>query len=144
MDLLIKVTARNVEPANPGAPIGPVRGGAVVNYVITGIPPQVETAAVINSVRQTAIYLPRGPYLIPWELIGPGKVVTADKLGGEVDLVGVTEAAEILGWDKRRVSTYQARGSFPEPVARISAGSIWLRSQIEDYRGRHDTAQKEE
>ena len=32
-------------------------------------------------------------------------------------LVGVSEAAAILGWDRRRVATYVSRGAFPEPVA---------------------------
>ena len=31
-------------------------------------------------------------------------------------VVGVAEAAEIMGWDKRRVVTYIDRGSFPEPL----------------------------
>lgn len=49
-------------------------------------------------------------------------------------LVGVSEAAEILGWDKRRVSTYINRGVFPEPIQRLASGPIWTKKQIEDYR----------
>ena len=48
-------------------------------------------------------------------------------------LVGVAEAARLLGWDKRRVATYISRGSFPEPVAELASGRIWLRSEIEAY-----------
>ncbi|MGZ4138150.1 MAG: hypothetical protein ACXVPX_11345, partial [Actinomycetota bacterium] len=33
----------------------------------------------------------------------------------EPAIVGVAEAAAILGWDKRRVATYVERGSFPAP-----------------------------
>jgi SAM-dependent methyltransferase len=40
-------------------------------------------------------------------------------------LVGVAEAARLLGWDKRRVSTYVRRGSFPEPVASLAGGRVW-------------------
>ena len=49
-------------------------------------------------------------------------------------LVGVKEAAEILGWDPRRVATYRSRGSFPAPVAELAMGPVWLRRQIEEYK----------
>jgi hypothetical protein len=56
-------------------------------------------------------------------------------------LAGVAEAAEILGWDKRRVITYLNRGSFPEPLTALASGRIWLREDIEafarDWRERH-------
>lgn len=48
-------------------------------------------------------------------------------------VVGVAEAAEILGWDKRRVVTYIDRGSFPEPITALASGRIWLREDVEDY-----------
>lgn len=50
------------------------------------------------------------------------------------DLVGVAEAAGILGWDKRRVITYVDRGSFPEPVAHLAGGRVWARVDIEAFR----------
>lgn len=50
------------------------------------------------------------------------------------DLVGVAEAATILGWDKRRVVTYVDRGSFPEPVARLAGGRVWARADVEAFR----------
>ena len=61
--------------------------------------------------------------------------------GDDVDLVvevipsvvGVAEAAEIMGWDKRRVITYIDRGSFPEPITSLASGRIWLREDVEDY-----------
>jgi len=49
------------------------------------------------------------------------------------ELAGVAEAAEILGWDKRRVFTYISRGSFPEPVAMLASGRVWRRRDIERY-----------
>jgi hypothetical protein len=48
-------------------------------------------------------------------------------------LVGVAEAAAILGWDKRRVITYVDRGRFPLPVERLAGGRIWRRNDIEAY-----------
>lgn len=49
------------------------------------------------------------------------------------DVVGVAEAAEIMGWDKRRVVTYIDRGSFPEPITALASGRIWLREDVEAY-----------
>jgi len=51
-------------------------------------------------------------------------------------LVGYAEAAEILGWDKRRVGVYIQRGAFPEPIQRLASGPVWTRKQIEDYKHR--------
>jgi predicted DNA-binding transcriptional regulator AlpA len=48
-------------------------------------------------------------------------------------VAGVAEAAEILGWDKRRVVTYIDRGRFPAPVQSLAATRVWLRSDIEAY-----------
>jgi len=50
------------------------------------------------------------------------------------DLVGVAEVADILDWDRRRVSVYISRGKFPEPIARVAAGPLWTRRQIEEYK----------
>jgi hypothetical protein len=59
-------------------------------------------------------------------------------------IVGVAEAAEIMGWDKRRVITYIDRGHFPEPIDALASGRIWLREDVEDYasqwRSTHPTA----
>ena len=48
-------------------------------------------------------------------------------------IVGVAEAAEIMGWDKRRVITYLDRGSFPEPLTSLASGRIWLREDVESF-----------
>ena len=59
-------------------------------------------------------------------------------------IVGVAEAAEIMGWDKRRVVTYLDRGQFPEPLTSLASGRIWLREDVEAYaeewRRRHPRA----
>jgi hypothetical protein len=58
-------------------------------------------------------------------------------------LVGVTEAARILGWDKRRVATYVRRGSFPDPVESLAGGRVWLMDDVlafaEAFRARQRT-----
>jgi hypothetical protein len=48
-------------------------------------------------------------------------------------LVGVAEAAQILGWDRRRVITYLDRGSFPSPVASLASGRVWRRDDVEAF-----------
>jgi hypothetical protein len=59
-------------------------------------------------------------------------------------VVGVAEAAEIVGWDKRRIVTYIDRGSFPEPITALASGRIWLREDVEafaaDWWERHPNA----
>lgn len=49
------------------------------------------------------------------------------------DVVGVSEAATILGWDRRRVATYVSRGAFPEPIAALASGRVWRREDIEAF-----------
>ncbi|MET3322552.1 UNVERIFIED_ORG: hypothetical protein ABIC97_005700 [Peribacillus simplex] len=53
-------------------------------------------------------------------------------------LVGVKEVGEILGWDRRKVSTYQLRGVLPKPVVQLYSGPIWFRKQIEFYKAGKD------
>ncbi len=48
-------------------------------------------------------------------------------------LAGVAEAAQVMGWDKRRVITYISRGRFPEPLQALASGRVWTRSSIEDF-----------
>ena len=66
------------------------------------------------------------------EVIGDDVTLTVEVVP---DVVGVAEAAEIMGWDKRRVVTYIDRGSFPEPIASLASGRIWLREDVEAYAG---------
>jgi len=48
-------------------------------------------------------------------------------------LAGVAEAAQVMGWDKRRVITYIDRGKFPAPVQSLASGRVWLRSDVERF-----------
>jgi hypothetical protein len=72
------------------------------------------------------------------KVVGDDAAITIDVIP---DLVGVAEAAEIMGWDKRRVITYIDRGHFPEPIASLAGGRVWLRDDVEvyaaDWRARH-------
>jgi hypothetical protein len=75
------------------------------------------------------------------EAIGEDVVLTVEVIPS---IVGVAEAAEIMGWDKRRVVTYIDRGSFPEPLTTLASGRIWLREDVEsfaeEWRARHPNA----
>ena len=48
-------------------------------------------------------------------------------------LAGVTEAARVMGWDRRRVVTYMHRGRFPEPIQTLAAGRVWRRADVEAF-----------
>jgi len=48
-------------------------------------------------------------------------------------LAGVAEAADVMGWDKRRVITYIDRGRFPEPLQSLASGRVWVRSDVETF-----------
>lgn len=63
-------------------------------------------------------------------LAGPSAMLSIEVVP---DLVGVSEAATILGWDRRRVSTYVSRGAFPEPVAALASGRVWRREDVEAF-----------
>ncbi len=50
-----------------------------------------------------------------------------------MDLVGLTEIAEMLGVSPQRVDQLAATDAFPDPVAEIAAGRIWKRADIEKW-----------
>ena len=51
-----------------------------------------------------------------------------------MDLVGTAEVAKILETSRQNISTSLARGKFPTPYARVAAGPLWTRQQIEEYK----------
>lgn len=48
-------------------------------------------------------------------------------------LMGLTEVAELLGVTRQRAHQLSKASGFPEPTARLSAGLIWLRKDIEKW-----------
>lgn len=100
----------------------------------------------VAAVQDTPVYL---------EVTGTSQRSCVDELrahvGDDVTLtvevipriVGVAEAAEIMGWDKRRVVTYIDRGSFPEPIVSLASGRIWLRDDVEAFSERWHARQRE-
>ncbi len=83
-----------------------------------------------------------------------GKCATVDVVGREVvevravewsrleaeldqsnalELVGVSEVAELLGVTRQRAHTLAAGPMFPQPVARLAAGPVWTRTSISHF-----------
>jgi SAM-dependent methyltransferase len=70
---------------------------------------------------------------VEWARRWPAEQIWKLRKGPAARLVGVAEAAEILGWDKRRVATYIRRGSFPEPLESLASGRVWEESDIRAF-----------
>jgi predicted DNA-binding transcriptional regulator AlpA len=45
-------------------------------------------------------------------------------------LVGLAEAADLLGVTKRTATDYTKRGDFPAPVQRLAATPVWKRAEV--------------
>jgi SAM-dependent methyltransferase len=70
---------------------------------------------------------------LEWARRWPAELVWRVRKGRAPRLVGVAEAATILGWDKRRVATYIQRGSFPEPLASLASGRVWDEGDVRAF-----------
>lgn len=48
------------------------------------------------------------------------------------ELVGVTEAAQLLGWSRQRIAAYhgESRAGMPKPVVRLAGTPVWLKSDL--------------
>jgi hypothetical protein len=51
-------------------------------------------------------------------------------VSAQLNLVGLAEIADVFGVSKRTASRYSTRTDFPEPVARLRSGPIWLEEQV--------------
>lgn len=51
----------------------------------------------------------------------------------KIDLVGTTEIGALLSVSRQRADQLSKSDEFPEPVATISAGRIWLRADVETW-----------
>lgn len=54
--------------------------------------------------------------------------------GTKPDLIGTTEAAEILGVKPNTISARVSRKQFPDPIVTLACGPIWNREDIEFLR----------
>jgi len=97
-----------------------------------------EAGSVAKTVRVSDdifIDLDKEQRLLGIEVLNASKVVSGDPGKLEIDaLIGVKEAAELLGVMKSNfVRDYGDRAGFPEPVAELASGRIWLKSAVEKY-----------
>jgi prophage regulatory protein len=49
------------------------------------------------------------------------------------EVVGLSEIAQMFGVTKRTAVRYRERSDFPEPLARLSAGHVWRRAEVERW-----------
>lgn len=57
-----------------------------------------------------------------------------DNLRGVAEeLVGTAEVAELLGLTRQRVQQLARDPGFPAPIAKLSAGWIWRRADVEQW-----------
>lgn len=54
-----------------------------------------------------------------------------------IDLAGTAEVAQILNVSPQQVHRLAKRADFPEPVAELQAGRIWLTPEIEAWAAAH-------
>ncbi|MFV2083828.1 helix-turn-helix transcriptional regulator [Micromonospora sp. LOL_021] len=51
----------------------------------------------------------------------------------DFELVGAQEIAKMLGVSRQRVHIISRRKGFPDPVAVLAMGSVWLKSDVERW-----------
>jgi len=51
----------------------------------------------------------------------------------QLRLAGLAEVAEMVGVSRRTAARYVNRSDFPEPVARLRAGPIWLAEDVDTW-----------
>ena len=51
----------------------------------------------------------------------------------QIDLVAAGDIAEMIGISLQRIDQLARAGKMPEPVAIVSSGRVWLRSEIEQW-----------
>lgn len=53
-----------------------------------------------------------------------------------LDILGLSEVAELLGTTRGHVGVMRTRGKLPAPDAQLHCGPIWLRATIEEWMAR--------
>lgn len=81
-------------------------------------------------------------YLIGIEIVNTKRVlgVPANDLRFSGELLGVKEAAELAGKDRANfLRDLASRPDFPEPVARLASGQLWLSTDVARYLREHSS-----
>lgn len=51
----------------------------------------------------------------------------------DIEIVGTSEAMDILGVKKQRIWQLKRREAFPDAIGKLASTDIWLRKDIEDF-----------
>jgi hypothetical protein len=62
-----------------------------------------------------------------------GRFAASLEVSNFPDIVGPSEAVEILGVSRQRLHELRSNGQFPRPMVELGIGAIWLRSTIESF-----------
>lgn len=72
-----------------------------------------------------------------------GEIVAVNAMTGEendrrineppIEIIGITEIAELLGVSKQRVFQLMERDDFPAPFAKLACGSIWRKGDLSTF-----------
>lgn len=64
------------------------------------------------------------------------EVEAVKPLPAEIQLVGMHEAAELLGVLYNTLAMQRSRGAFIEPLAKLRCGPVWLRDDVLRFKAR--------
>ena len=103
--------------------------------------------SVTKSIRATAdvaLDFDKDGHLVGLDIMNASDVLTTDYVNIHLDaLVGVKEAAALIGMQKSNfVRDVANHSDFPEPVAELATGRVWLRSQVEGFAASHRRSRK--
>lgn len=142
MDHTTEITIHTEEPltenqltdvAEVGGAASGEAGGRSLSTTLT------VTAGSIPAAAQIAIDIIMA--LAPGEVIAIEVMTTveADRRLDEppfAELVGIAEVADMLGVTRQRASALQGRDGFPAPVAKLRAGPVWRRGDLQRFADR--------
>lgn len=104
---------------------------------------EASVAETIEAVPGVSLDLDEDGRLVGLEIVGAKEVigVSAAELDFTGELVGVKEAAELVGKDKGNfLRDLASREDFPKPIIELASGRYWLSTEIERYLGKEKIA----
>ncbi len=113
----------------------PEAGQATVTVHVTAESALVATAAVLSLVTQVM----EGRLIVGLEVLDEAEYERRATLPTTPELVGASEAAELLGVTRQRVHQLHAtHAGFPEPLIRVRMGPLWDRRAVEAFARRSE------
>jgi hypothetical protein len=123
--------------AGHSAAVSSARGRYGAQFDVTGT----DAATAVQAALQTWAAAVARVGLPAWPVVRVEAITVAEQ---EADLqrpsfptlVGVSEAARILGVSKQRLAQLSTRPDFPEPMVNLASGPVWLTSGIRGFERR--------